>query len=164
MTPKSTDSDPESWQKRLQQASNDRQQTLWGILRAEKGKLDLIYQEYYQLRKYLQKQRRVLFKDRPPVPLTPFVTAPLYIIRTPELSPGEKTCFLNLIHYAQDKRTAWPSEQRQARDLQITVRQLQRYLRSLVQKGFIRIGIRRVAHAVHVNQYELNLVDTTERH
>jgi hypothetical protein len=163
MDSKSTDFDPDSWAERLVQASQDYQTRLWGTLRVEKQELDTIYRQYRALRTHLQKQRKMLFKDRNPIPLVPFIMAPLYVVRTPEMSPGEKICFLNLINYAQDKRTAWPSEKRQSADLQITTRQLQRHLRNLSQKGFIRIGIRRISHSVHVNQYELNLEDPRER-
>lgn len=160
---KKTPFDSEAWTKRLHSASEYAQISIWGRFVKQRQKMDDAYRTYSSIRKELLKARTVMFKDRPPVPLVPYVTAPLYIVRTPELSHGAARVFLNLISYTMDKRTAWPSQSRQAADLHVTVRQIQRYLLELVRKGFIQVGVRRVARNTHVNQYILNLVDTRDR-
>lgn len=161
---KKTSFDAEAWTKRLQKAAEDNQTSLWGTLKLQKSEMDRAYQTYSAIRKELLKARCVLFKDRTPIPLTPFVTAPLYIVRTPELSHGAALTFLNLLSYSMDKKTAWPSQSRLAADFHVTIRQIQRYLQELVRKGFLRVGVRRVARNTHVNQYDLNLVDIRDRH
>lgn len=88
---------------------------------------------------------------------------PRAILLSDDLTNFDVRLFALIFHHSHDKKTAWPSESTLARQLNCTVRTVQRSLVRMVRKGYLLIGTRLVARNCFVNQYTLNLDDPRER-
>ncbi len=75
---------------------------------------------------------------------------PSEILRSPDLLPSEKLVFARLTQFAGGKGRAWPSIERIAEEVALSVPQARRCVSSLESKGFIR----RVARSGRSNEFE----------
>ena len=75
---------------------------------------------------------------------------PSEILRSPDLLPSEKLVFARLMQFAGGKGKAWPSTERIAEEVALSVPQARRCVRSLESKGFIR----RIARSGRSNEFE----------
>jgi hypothetical protein len=75
---------------------------------------------------------------------------PSEILRHPDLLPSEKLVFARLLQFAGGKGRAWPSVERLAQEVALSVPQTRRCVGSLESKGLIR----RVARSGRSNEFE----------
>ncbi len=75
---------------------------------------------------------------------------PSEILRHPDLLPSEKLVFARLLQFAGGKGRAWPSVERLAKEVALSVPQTRRCVGSLESKGLIR----RVARSGRSNEFE----------
>ncbi len=75
---------------------------------------------------------------------------PSEILRSPDLLPSEKLVFARLMQFAGGKGKAWPSIERVAEEVALSVPQTRRCVSSLESKGLIR----RVARSGRSNEFE----------
>jgi len=75
---------------------------------------------------------------------------PSEILRSPDLLPSEKLVFARLLQFAGGKRRAWPSLQRLAEEVALSVPQTRRCIGALEGKRLIR----RVARSGRSNEFE----------
>ena len=75
---------------------------------------------------------------------------PSEILRSPDLLPSEKLVFARLLQFAGGKGRAWPSIQRLADEVALSVPQTRRCIRALESDGLIR----RVARSGRSNEFE----------
>lgn len=155
--------DADEWTKRLTEAHCDEQTALFGELHDKRKEMEQIHRDVQHVQRELQRQVVILFKERPPVKLHPFVILPREILLAPDLTNFDVRLWSLIFHHSHDKRTAWPSEKRLAELLLCTVRTIQYSLRRMVRKGYLLITLRSVSRNTFVNQYTLNLEDARER-
>lgn len=136
------------------------------VLEAEKdlfGKMKNQVLDYDKTRRQFLRLRSIEFDGRPAFTFAPFVLMPESFLKSEEISDGEFRLLCALLKYSTDKRTAWPSQHRLARDLKRSVRQIQRTLNSLRKKGIVRTAPRNLRSGYAVLEYEINLLDIRER-
>jgi hypothetical protein len=75
---------------------------------------------------------------------------PAEILRSPDLLPSEKLVFARLMQFAGGKGRAWPSVERIAEEVALSVPQTRRCISALESKGLIR----RVARSGRSNEFE----------
>ncbi|MGI9069813.1 MAG: helix-turn-helix domain-containing protein [Bryobacteraceae bacterium] len=75
---------------------------------------------------------------------------PSEILRSPDILPSEKLVFARLMQFAGGKGKAWPSIERIAEEVALSVPQARRCVSSLQSKGFIR----RLARSGRSNEFE----------
>lgn len=75
---------------------------------------------------------------------------PTEILKNPDLLPSEKLVFARLMQFAGGNGRAWPSVDRIAREIALSVPQTRRCVSALESKGFIR----RVARSGRSNEFE----------
>ena len=75
---------------------------------------------------------------------------PSEILRSPDLTPSEKLVFARLMQFAGGKGRAWPSIERVADEVALSVAQTRRCIATLESKGLIR----RVARSGRSNEFE----------
>lgn len=75
---------------------------------------------------------------------------PSEILKSPELLPSEKLVFARLMQFAGGKGKAWPSIERVAEEVALSVPQARRCVSALESKGFIR----RLARSGRSNEFE----------
>jgi DNA-binding Lrp family transcriptional regulator len=68
-----------------------------------------------------------------------FAPCPTWILEDPEILDGEVRLYMVLRRYAGKNGIAWPSQERLAKDLGISVRQVQNRLKGLAKKKVIEI-------------------------
>lgn len=87
---------------------------------------------------------------------------PSEILRCPDLTPSEKLVFARLMQFAGGKGKAWPSLERLAEEVALSLAQARRCVASLEVHGFIR----RVARSGRSNEFEFlwHLAYATEPH
>ena len=75
---------------------------------------------------------------------------PSEILRSPDLLPSEKLVFARLMQFAGGNGKAWPSVERIAQEVALSVAQARRSISALESKGLIR----RVARSGRSNEFE----------
>lgn len=143
----------------------DRHQiNLFGLIKKEKTDLNRAAAEIVRKQRDLAKLELGAFLEkRQPVKWSAgYTMVPNEIITAPDLKDGEKMALINLLRYRFGKKRAFPSIERQADDLGISSRQLQRRLTRLVARAYIWISLVKSKGQRYFNAYQFNLEDISK--
>src|SRR2546421_4780741 len=100
------------------------------------------------------KERNIILKGADAATAQGFTQVPNFLLKSKNLSSGDKMTFAMLLSYAWQNDFCFPGQQRLAADLGLDERSVRRHLKSLEGNGLLAIQRRGQGKT---NVYELNL-------
>lgn len=100
------------------------------------------------------KDKNIILRGADAVTAKGFTQVPNFLLRSAELSAGDKLTFAMLLSYAWQNDYCFPGQERLAKDMGLDERSVRRHLKSLQTVGLL--AIRRRGQG-KTNVYELNL-------
>lgn len=154
------------------QAKKAEQESLFGwktVVKTTK-KANQLLQQLRAAQRYVDRLSNELFHKRPPVNFEPYVAAQLEVLFADDIKNLAKLLYFTIEFHTtmSDERVAFPTQDRLGELLGRKRRQIQIALKQLVDRGYVRVQLRRVGSPKKgekmINCYTLNLTDprTTE--
>src|SRR5665213_2308707 len=104
------------------------------------------------------RERNIILKGADAASTMGFTQVPNFLLKSKQLSSGDKMAFAMLLSYAWQNDYCFPGQRRLAEDLGLDERSVRRNLKSLEVNGLLSIKQRGLGKT---NMYELNLTVTS---
>jgi len=105
------------------------------------------------------RERNIILKGADAASTMGFTQVPNFLLKSKQLSSGDKMAFAMLLSYAWQNDYCFPGQRRLAEDLGLDERSVRRNLKSLEANGLLTIQRRGLGKT---NIYELNLTVTSD--
>jgi DNA-binding MarR family transcriptional regulator len=85
------------------------------------------------------KERNIILETNDPVVADGFTQVPNFILKNDALTVGEKITFAMFLTYAWNNDKVFPGQERLAKDIGVTRRSVNTFIKGLEKKGFLTI-------------------------
>lgn len=85
------------------------------------------------------RERNIVLQTKDPIVRGGFTQVPNHILKSKELTVGEKLTFAMFLSYAWNNDLCYPGQEKLAADLGVTERSVRTYIQGLQRKGFLLV-------------------------